>query len=220
MNKILIFGASYHTKYTIDIIEQQNNYEIAGILDYNININEIYAGYKILGNDDDLPELVKQLKINRGIIAIGDNFVRYKVAEKILKMIPDFEFVSVVHPSVIIGKNCTMGKGNVIMAGVIINNDSTIGDHCFLATKASLDHDSSLGNFTSLSPGVTTGGNVKIGAFTAIGLGANIIHNMQIGEHTVIGAGALVSKNFGDYLVAYGVPAKEIRKRNAGDKYL
>jgi acetyltransferase-like isoleucine patch superfamily enzyme len=75
-------------------------------------------------------------------------------------------------------------------------------------------------DFSCLSPGVTTGGGVSIGECSVIGIGANILHLRQVGDHCVIGGGALVNKNIGDYEVAMGVPAKVVRKRNAGDKYL
>ena len=120
----------------------------------------------------------------------------------------------------ILGKNVSVGDGSVLMAGVIVNNDAIIGEHCFLATKASLDHDSVMSDFSSLSPGVTTGGNVSIGYCTAIGIGANILHGKTIGDHTVVGSGALVLENLGDQCVAFGVPAKVIRKREPGERYL
>jgi len=122
----------------------------------------------------------------------GDNFIRSHVVSKIGIIMPSFNFVSAIHPSVILGKNVAIGAGSLLMAGVIVNNDSVIGTHCFLATKASLDHDSILGNYSSLSPGVTTGGSVTIGQCSAIGLGANILHGMDIGNHALVGAGALV----------------------------
>jgi acetyltransferase-like isoleucine patch superfamily enzyme len=75
-------------------------------------------------------------------------------------------------------------------------------------------------DFSSLAPGVTTGGVVQIGAYSAISLGANIIHGKNIGAHTIIGAGALVRENILDHCVAYGVPARVIRKRAEGEKYL
>jgi acetyltransferase-like isoleucine patch superfamily enzyme len=61
---------------------------------------------------------------------------------------------------------------------------------------------------------------VRIGSFAAIGLGSSVIHRMVIGEHTVVGAGSTVVKPLGAYLVAYGSPAKQIRTRSAGERYL
>ena len=218
--RILIFGASEHTRYTIDIIEQENKYQIVGILDYVLNKGEEYLGYKVLGKDEDLLTIMSSYKVNKGIVAIGDNFIRKKVVTKIMNLANEFSFISAIHPSVIIGKNVEIGDGSLFMAAVIINNDSVIGEHCFLATNASIDHDSSLGNYSSVSAGVTSGGRVNIGTCTAIALGANIIHGRIIGNHTVIGAGALVVKDIGDNIVAYGIPAKEIRKRKNGERYL
>jgi acetyltransferase-like isoleucine patch superfamily enzyme len=53
-----------------------------------------------------------------------------------------------------------------------------------------------------------------------IGIGANIIHNISIGKDTVIGAGSLVCNDLPDNVVAYGSPAKIIRKRKLENKYL
>jgi len=219
-DKILIFGASEHTRYTIDIIESEGKYEIAGIIDYILKKGEMYAEYEVLGKDEDLPDIIKSQQINKGIVAIGDNFIRAKVVAKILNLASDFTFVSAIHPSVIIGKNAKIGAGSVFMAAVVINNDTDIGEHTFIATNTSVDHDSTLGDYSSVSAGATVGGNVKIGECTTIALGVSIIHGMTIGNHTVIGAGALVVKDFGDNVVAYGIPAKEIRKRENGEGYL
>lgn len=211
-DKMLIFGASEHTRYTIDIIEQEGKYEIVGILDFALNKGTIYAGYPILGTDSELLSISEEHKCSKGSVAIGDNHLRKRVVNNICAMMPTFEFVSAIHPSALLGKNVSIGKGSVLMAGVIINNDSVVGAHSFVATKASLDHDSSLGDFSSMSPGVTTGGKVVIGSCTAIGLGANILHGKRIGDHSVVGAGSLVTKDISNFVVAYGLPVKKSKR--------
>ncbi|MGG7036506.1 MAG: acetyltransferase [Flavobacterium sp.] len=218
--KILLFGASDHCRYTIDIVENENQYHILGIIDKNLQKGEEIDGYPVLGYFDDLENLFNENEIFGGIVSIGDNYTRKKVANEILLRYPDFNFVNAVHTSVIIGKNTVLGNGCVLMAGVIINNDCNIGDHCFLATKSSLDHDSCMGDFSSLSPGVTTGGRVGIGECSAIGIGASILHYTTVGSNCVIGGNALVNKDVEDNFVAYGVPAKVVRKRELGEKYL
>jgi acetyltransferase-like isoleucine patch superfamily enzyme len=77
-----------------------------------------------------------------------------------------------------------------------------------------------MSDFSSIAPGVTTGGNISIGKFSAVSLGANVIHGIKIGKHSVIGSGSTVLTNIDDYVVAYGTPAKIIRERKDGDKYL
>lgn len=106
------------------------------------------------------------------------------------------------------------------MAGAVINSCCSVGEFCIINTHASLDHDSSMENFSSLAPRVSTGGNCIIGNYTAIGIGAILRHGVSIGNDTVIGAGSLVMNNLEDFIVAYGIPARKIRDRQHGAKYL
>jgi acetyltransferase-like isoleucine patch superfamily enzyme len=59
-----------------------------------------------------------------------------------------------------------------------------------------------------------------MGEFSALSLRAAVIHGRAIGVHTVIGAGATVVKDIPDYVVAYGTPARVVRPRRAGERYL
>ncbi|MEP6514092.1 MAG: acetyltransferase [Parafilimonas sp.] len=217
---IIIIGSSGYSKVVIDLIEKQNLFSIVGLTDAHRNIEEEISGYKILGKEEDLPNLIRVHKVGACLIAIGDNWIRKKVYDKILLITNDMEFVTAIHPSAQIAKNVTIDYGTVIMAGAIINSNTKIGKFTIINTKASIDHDCLVGDFASLAPNATTGGDVKIGDFTAVSISATIKHGVQIGEHTVIGAGAVAVKNIGSYKVAYGVPAKEIRGRTIGEKYL
>ncbi len=218
--KIIIIGASGHAKVIIDIIEKEKKFLITGLIDNNKKTGETILGYKIIGKDRNIPQIVKKQQIYGAIIAIGDNWTRKIVAEKIKKLIPALKFITAIHPSAQIGKSVKIGDGTAIMAGAIINPGSTIKKHCILNTKSSLDHDCVMEAFSSLAPNATTGGNVKIGRYSAISIGANIIHGISIGEHSIVGAGSVVLKNIPVLTIAYGVPAKIIRSREIGQKYL
>ncbi len=52
------------------------------------------------------------------------------------------------------------------------------------------------------------------------GLLAVLVNRVQVGEHSVVGAGSVVLKPIKSFVVAYGSPAKRIRNRKPGDKYL
>lgn len=219
MDKILIIGASGHAKVIIETIELNNNYQIYGLIDTFKPIGEKVLGYEILGTEDYIKNLA-QKGINKGVIAIGDNWNRFLMQEKIKKISPDFEFISVIHPLTTISPSVKIGKGTVILASVIINAEAEVGDFCILNTGASFGHDSIIKDFSSLAPGVTVGGNVTIDTCTAISLGANVIQGITIGKHSIIGAGSLVLHDVVDYKLFYGVPAKEIRTIKAGENYL
>lgn len=218
--QVLIFGASEHAKVIIDIFEKEGKFQILGLIDDNIHLGTSFFDYPILGTTEHLTQIMEENPNCKAFVAIGDNWVRHKVVEKISKIIPTIDFASAIHPSAQIGKHVSIGKGVAVMAGAVINPDSILEDFVIINTRASLDHDGLVKSFSSLAPSVVTGGQVKIGSFTAIGIGATILHGIKIGQHTVIGGGALVLKDCGDHEVLIGSPAKVIRKRAIGDRYL
>jgi sugar O-acyltransferase (sialic acid O-acetyltransferase NeuD family) len=217
-NHIYVIGSGGHSKVVIDIIESMNRYTITGLIDPFRKQNEIIHGYRILGDETILEKENNQYY--KGIVAIGDNWIRSQWVSKIKTICPSFEFITAVHPYSFISKDSKIGNGTVIMAGAIVNRKSIIGEHCIVNTNSSIDHDNSLGSFVSIAPGVTNGGSVKIGDYSAISIGATIKHGIEIGAHTIIGAGSTVLSNIASLKVAYGTPAKVIRDRQKGDKYL
>lgn len=220
MRNIVIIGASGHGGMILDCIEKEGRFRVMGFLDSFKKKGTKRNGYEILGTEKDLPFLIDKFNLYGVIIAIGNNWTRKRVAEKIKFIAPDLKFVTSIHPSCIIGKDVKIGQGTVIMAGAIINANSRLGNFCIVNTNASLGHDGNMLNFSSIASGVCTGGNLLLGRFSAISLGANVIENIIIGEQSVIGAGSLVVENVKGYLVVYGSPARTIRRRRAGDSYL
>lgn len=220
MKKIVVVGASGHAKVIVDIIQQENKSKIVGFLDRFQQKGATQFGYPILGSDEDLPELMSAFDISGVVVGIGDNFNRAAVAKRISESIPGISFVAAIHPRASIAHGVSVGEGSVVMAGASINPSCSIGRLCILNTNSSLDHDSVMEDFSSLGPGVSTGGNCQIGQYSAIGIGATLVHNVMIGEHAVIGAGSVVMKSIDSFAVAYGVPARTVRSRLEGDKYL
>lgn len=218
MRDIVVIGASGHAKVILDILERANSFRVVGLLDTFKPPGTVVMGYRVLGSEELIPELVRS-GVTGGIVAIGHNWVRSRVVERILRLAPDFEFVRAIHPSAHIGRDVTIGRGVAIMAGVSVNSGTRIGDFCFINTNASVDHDNVLGDYSCLQPNAATGGNVRIGEFSVIAMGATVIHGVSIGCHTVIGAGSTVLDDIPDRVVAYGTPCRVIRSREPEDNY-
>ena len=210
---ILVFGASGHAKVIIDIVEQQGLYRIVGLIDRYKRSGTALMGYQVLAPEECIGPLIAKHGVHAGIIAIGDNWDRQQVVQRIASIVPDFSFVNAIHPSARIARDVKLGKGIAVMAGASINPGSQIGDFCFVNTNASVDHDNILEPFSCIQPNAATGGNVRIGAYSAISIGANVIQGISIGEHTIVGAGSTVLRNIPDRVVAYGTPCRVIRAR-------
>ncbi|NVD99506.1 acetyltransferase [Massilia sp. BJB1822] len=220
MENIFLIGSSGHAKVLIDIVEREGRYRIAGLLDSFKTPGDSTLGYTVLGGVDDLPGLAQQYAVDGLLIAIGDNYVRVQMAERLEQLCPQLPLVTAIHPAAVIGRNVSLGSGSVVMAGAVLNPCCRVGRLCIMNTRASLDHDSVLGDGASLAPGAVTGGGALIGAETAVGAGAVVLHRVEIGAHSVIGAGAVVTRNIPAGVVAYGCPAKVVRQRERGERYL
>ena len=219
-HKLVIFGCAGHAKVIVDIIESNNNFELIGFIDRFTPEKTIILNYKVIGEELSLPELMKKYKFNKGVIGIGDNFVRSKVASFVHKIAPDFQFVNCIHNSARLSKHCKLGVGNVVMPGVSINASSIISDHCILNTNSSLDHDSNMESFSSIAPNSAVGGNCFIGKYSYVGIGSAIFQGVSIDENCIIGGGSILKKNSLPNSTYYGIPAKRISSRKLGDSYL
>jgi sugar O-acyltransferase (sialic acid O-acetyltransferase NeuD family) len=220
MKNIVLFGSGGHAKVIADIIEKEKLCHILGLIDPNQTLGAECFGYPVLGSDDQLSHLIKKHNIDGGVIAVGDNWVRYLVAQTILNLVPNFHFVNAIHPSAQIACRVTLKRGTVVMPGAVINSGSEIGEFCIINTNSSIDHDNVFENYSSIMPNAATGGGVRVGEFSALGMGASILQAVHIGTHTVIGAGAVLLENADDYSVVIGSPAKAKKTRKRGDTYL
>jgi len=217
---IFIVGASDHARIVIDVVEREGRYRVRGLLDSYKPKGYSVSGYQVLGSETDLPLLVEATGINKGIVAIGDNWTRRKVSAAIQAAYSPFEFVTAVHPSAYITPGSRLGAGTIVMGQAWIGVDLEVGEGCVVSSKASFEHDSTMDAYASLGAGVTCGANVHLGFCSALCIGVTVIHGIRIGSHTVVGAGSTVLSDLPDCSVAYGLPARPVRKRQPCDRYL
>lgn len=200
--KIVLVGGGGHAKVVIDAIRCKGEYDIYGIVDPKLKAGDKILGVRIIGTDDELPDLFYKKKIKYAFIGIGSLGdertigVRKKVAENLEKL--KFKMPVIMHPKAIVAKDVKIGEGTFIAAGSIINPGTKIGKNVIVNTGASVDHDCEIGNFAHIAPGVTLSGNVKVGDETHMGTGASIIQNITIGKNCFIKAGAIIKNNLQD----------------------
>jgi sugar O-acyltransferase (sialic acid O-acetyltransferase NeuD family) len=217
---ILVVGAGGHARAVLDAIRAAGRYTPVGLVESFQSPGTVCHGLRILGTEHALAEVCRQVGTRRGVIAIGDNWQRQQMANRMRAVCPEFEFVTVVHAAATVAHDVTLGSGTVVLPGAVVVSGCRIGEGCVVNTQASLDHDSVMEDYAQLAPGAVTGGWVRIGADTFVGLGARIKSRVQVGPHTVIGAGALVLKDCPSNVVAYGAPARVVRPRRADEPYL
>ena len=223
MKKIVIFGSSGHARVVLSELLKLKDYKVLGFIDNTFKTGRVIdqlknKKYKILG---DIKYLKKIYNKNiYGIIGVGSNFLRKKIAYETNKIIKNFKWCSVISKNSIISGDVKIDVGSLIISGSIINTGTKIGKHCIINTSSSIDHDNIFKDFSSTGPRTTTGGKVKVGLCSHIGIAATVKNNVTIQNHTIVGAKSLVLKNCEKNSIYFGSPAIKIRKRKEKENYL
>ena len=98
-----------------------------------------------------------------------------------------------------LGINTDIGAFSYINAKyeVVIEDEVQIGSHCSIYSVSTIDNSS---------------GKVVLKNNCRIGSHSTILPGVSIGKNSIIGAHSLVNKDIPDNVVAFGVPAKVMRK--------
>ncbi|MGF1484181.1 MAG: NeuD/PglB/VioB family sugar acetyltransferase [Opitutales bacterium] len=119
-------------------------------------------------------------------------------------------FLSLIHPSAVLGQRITLGDGVVICPGVIVTCDVRIGSYAMLNCHATVGHDALVSDYTTLSGHVDLTGHVQVGAEVFFGSRASVIPGKRVGDAAVVGAGAVVIRDVPTGSTVFGNPARVI----------
>jgi UDP-perosamine 4-acetyltransferase len=206
MEKLIILGAGGHARSVMDILLQNNDYEVVGCID---PLSGDVLGKPVIGNDNDLVSFFSR-GIKNIFVAIGDNRLRDRLFHKIGAI--GFQPINVISRYAMISPRANLGKGICVMAGAVNNENTIIEDNSIINTHCSIDHDCFIGQSTHIAPCVALSGTVRIGNGVQVGTGASVIDGITIGDWAFIGGGAAVVSDIPEGVLAYGVPARIIRK--------
>ena len=202
-----MFGASGHANVVIDIIEKQNQYDIAFLVDDDETLKgKKIHGYKVLGGRHELLEACKTFPTTKENVAIGNNATRLRIGNWLGS--EGLQFIRAIHPSAQIARGVTVSEGTVITAHAVVNPDCKIGKNVIINTAATVDHDSIVGDGVHIAPGATLCGGITVGSGAFIGAGSTIVPNISIGNNVTVGAGSTVVNDIPDAVTVTGTPAK------------
>lgn len=208
MKKIILLGGGGHSRVLIDLIRGCSEYDIAGVLDSQVEKGAKVSGIRVLGKDDMLTELfytgVRDVCIAVG--SIKDNSKRRMLYEKIKQI--GFSVPALIHPKAVIAGDLQISEGVQIMAGAVIQTGSSIGENTIINTGAVIDHDNKIGRHVHICPGAVVSGGCVIDDGAFIGAGATVIQGIRIGKNAIIAAGSVVINDVPDNSTVIGVPAK------------
>jgi sugar O-acyltransferase (sialic acid O-acetyltransferase NeuD family) len=191
MKEILLIGDGGHSKSVIDVLEQEGQFKIAGIVGTSISIGYDVLGYQVIGDDSDIYRFSKTYKY--AIVAVGQIHspeTRIKIFSLLMKS--GFVLPSIISPRSYVSKHAVIGRGSIIMHDAVVNANAVIGDNCIINSKALIEHDSVIHSHCHISTSATINGNVKVGEGSFIGSGVVTNNSIVIKKNSFIKAGALV----------------------------
>ncbi len=215
----LIFGAAgaskdiYYWVKAANRVTKEEFYDVVGIIDSNQALagKVAFDGIRVIGKDEDVPEIVRDMDMVALIVPFGDPHLRKKVVDR-LKGLKNAFFPSIIHPSVVYDPEAgIMGSGNHIGPGVIFGSEYELGDHNYINTGAHFGHDIKMGNFNSINPSASCAGNVTIGNFDVLSINAAIIEETSIVDDVIIGGNAIVTDDITESGTYVGVPVRKIK---------
>jgi len=187
---IVLIGGGGHCVSLIDIIENGDEFNILGILDPNIKENNI-LGYKILGGDNLIPELVNENTYF--LISVGQiksYFSREKIAKTLAKY--NAKLATVISSLAYVSKHANIGEGTAIMNHAVVNATAKIGKNCIINTKSNIEHGVSIADFCHISTSAVVNGDSIIGKGSFVGSNATISNGVLIEERSIINAGKFI----------------------------
>ena len=209
MKHLLIIGARGWGREVYDIavacIKAGADFDVKGFLDDKADALDGYDNYPSIIGPVESYEIQKDEVF---ICALGD--VNYKKQYAQIILDKGGEFISLVHPTAVIGQNAKLGRGCVIGAFANLSNDTQIGNFVTISIRAGMGHDSTIGDYTHIGGNCAISGFVTIGELVTMHPGCVMVPHRKIGDNAIIGTGSVVLSNVKANTTVFGNPAKKI----------
>jgi len=207
--KILLVGGGGHCKACIDVVEEEGRFQIVGIIDRHEKVGNTILGYKIIGTDDDIEEL---LNVAQNVLITVGHIKSSELREKLFYHVMELggRFPVIFSPKAQVSKHAKIGDGTIIMHSAVVNAGTIIGKNSIINNLSLVEHDVKIANHVHISTGARINGNCKIGNNCFIGSGSVINQGVEIVDNVVIGSGSLVRKNINSSGVYAGNPLRKI----------
>jgi sugar O-acyltransferase (sialic acid O-acetyltransferase NeuD family) len=190
MKEIILIGAGGHCKSVIDVIEQEGQFVIVGIVDKPEFLGTDVLNYQVIGSDSDLENLAK--KYTYALVTVGQiqspevRIKLFNIAKK-----AGFNLPKIISSRAYVSNHACIGNGTVVMHDAFINAGTSIGDNCIINSKALIEHDCKVSNHCHISTNAIINGGVTIEDGCFIGSGAVTNNSIVIKKNSFIKAGSI-----------------------------
>lgn len=191
---MIIVGAGGHALSCIDVVEQENKYEILGLIGLEDEVGSSVSGYEVIGTDTELKNILSSCEYAFNAVGQIDNSkIRIKIYENLTKI--GFLLPTVISPKAYVSSKAKIGNASIIHHGVTINSTASVGNNTIINSHALIEHGVTVGDHCHISTGVIINGDVSIGSRTFIGSGSVIKQEILISPDSFVQMGSVVMKS-------------------------
>lgn len=210
--KIVLIGGGGHCKSVIDVIEQQNEFEIAGIVDVEAKLGTEVLGYKVFATDNELDKLMgTYTHYHLSLGFIKPSVIRANLFKKLKEL--GAQLPIIISPKSTVSKHAKIAEGSIIMHHAFVNAGAVIGANAIINTGAIIEHDAIIGSNCHISTAAVINGDCAVSENCFVGSNSVLVNGIKIGPNTIVGAGAVVHKNVdAGFCTVVGNPAIVIKK--------
>lgn len=197
--ELILVGGGGHCKSCIDVIEQDGIFGIAGIIDMPDKLGSEILGYKVIGTDDDLPNLAKEYAMLVTVGHIKSPETRINLFQQLKES--GSRLPVIISPLAYVSKHAKVGEGTIVMHHAVINAGAMVGRNCIINTKALVEHDATVEDHCHIATCAVINGGVKVGSGTFFGSGSVSREYIKIGENVVVGCHATIKSDVGSEII-------------------
>jgi len=183
---------------------------------------KLLTQYRLRGFIDDAPTALDSMPIDAEVVAsfsalpdfanaaficgIGNVALKRKLCEPMRAA--GAEFLSLIHPTALVGRNVRLGQGVVLCPRVTLTCDIELGDLVMLNCHSSAGHDVVIQDWVTVSAHCDLTGGTQVGEAAFLGSGVRVIPGKRIGAQATVGAGSVVIRNVPEGGRVFGNPAR------------
>ncbi len=208
MDDLIIIGASGFGREVLQIVKDINKerptWTVLGFLDDNPDALKGYeCDYTVIGSIREWEPKENE----HFVMAIANPKIKEEVTTNLEKK--GAQFVSIIHPTAIIGSFNKIGRGVVVYPYAKITVNTTIGNFVSLL-GSNIGHDVTVGDYTTISGICAINGRAVVGKRVFIGGHAVIAPSKKVGDDAYVGSGSVVVSNIRAGYKVFGNPAKKM----------
>lgn len=168
--------------------------------------NPVVNGYKILGTNKAVKDFEDSVY---WAIAVSNPKAKKDIHASLEQY--NLKYATLVHPTVKLSKNVTLGDGTIINYGCILSVNVVLGSQVYLNMRSIIGHDTVVKDYSTCLINCIVAGNVVIDEGVLLGSNCVIKEKKTIGKNSKIGMGSAVFFDVDEDAVVLNQPPKIIK---------